>query len=127
MRETYHPQPLRPSSLRITTLTHVIPAQAGIHPAASNSRRTAPIPPSTEIDTIRQSPTNHNEYSCPRARQRSSPVPNDHAHSRHSCTHPRHSRAGGNLTVARLDIPLGSCRPRTVTPRDQTEPQNPFD
>ena len=77
MRETYHPQSLRPSSLRMTTLTHVIPApshvipaKAGIHPAASNSRRTALLPPSTEIDTIRQSPTNHNENSCPRARQR---------------------------------------------------------
>ena len=86
MRETYHPQPLRPSSLRITTLSHVIPApshiipapshvipaKAGIHPAASNCRRTAPFLPSTEIDTIRQSPTNHNENSCPRARQRRS-------------------------------------------------------
>ena len=73
MRETYHPQPLRPSSIHMTTLTpvipaptHVIPAKAGIHPAASNCRRTAPIQPSTEIDTIRQSPTNHNENSCPR-------------------------------------------------------------
>ena len=31
---------------------------------------TALLPPSTEIDTIRQSPTNHNENSCPHARAR---------------------------------------------------------
>ena len=33
---------------------------------------TALLPPSTEIDTIRQSPTNHNENSCPHARARRS-------------------------------------------------------
>ena len=35
---------------------------------------TALLPPSTEIDTIRQSPTNHNENSCAHAREAFPPV-----------------------------------------------------
>ena len=77
-----------------------------------------PNPPSTEIDTMRQSSTNHNGNSCPRARR--PPVarlqPNAFVpHSSlsfpystpsvpspssvllcHSRTHPRHSHEGGN-------------------------------
>ena len=153
MRETYHPQPLRPSSLRITTLTHVIPApihvipvpihvilaKAGIHPAASNCRRTAPIQPSTEIDTIRQSPTNHNENSCPRvthARVRGNghpPSRHSHTHSRHSRTHPRHSRThprhsreGGNPPRC-VQLPKDSTLPAVDgnrhNPTESDEPQ----
>ena len=67
-----------------------------------------PNPPSTEIDTIQQSPTNHNENSCPRvtrarARGNGFPAPTPTPSyvipagcPRHSRTLPRHSREGGN-------------------------------
>ena len=75
----------------IPALTPVIPAKAGIHPAASNSRRTAPIPPSTKSDKNRQNPTESNRNSCVRARAREAS--------------PRHSREGGNLP-ARVPFPF---------------------
>ena len=53
MRETYQP-PTTPAG----------------PPHDRTPEETAPLSPSTEIDTIRQSPTNHNENS--RARQRRS-------------------------------------------------------
>ena len=60
MTETYEPP-----------TTHVIPAKAGIYPRCVQTlEETALLRPSTEIDTIRQSRTNHNENSCLRARAR---------------------------------------------------------
>ena len=49
---------------------YVIPAKAGILPCVHTPEATALLPPSTEIDTIRQSSTKHNENSCPPARTR---------------------------------------------------------
>ena len=73
MRETYQPPTTSPAGPPHDHTPPIIPAKAGIlHPAASNSRRDGPLSPSTEIDTIRQSPTNHNENSCARVRQRRS-------------------------------------------------------
>ena len=83
-------------------------------PCVQTPKETAPLLPSTEFDTMQQSPTNHNENSCPR-------VTHAHRFSSRSCvnvslvpardarTHarataptsfphslPRHSREGGN-------------------------------
>ncbi len=43
MRETQQPQPPPPPAPRMTTLTHVIPAKAGIHaPASKLQKRQTP-------------------------------------------------------------------------------------
>ena len=77
MRETYQPPAASPAG----------------PPHDRTLEETAPLSPSTETDTIRQSPTNHNENSCPR-------VTHAHTHElprlRHSRSLPRHSREGGN-------------------------------
>ncbi len=90
MTETYEPP-----------TTHVIPAKAGIYPRCVQTlEETALLRPSTEIDTIRQSPTNHNENSClrvharTRARGRGNGVPFS-----------RHGFSG-------LDVSLGVAAPR---------------
>ena len=73
-------------------------------------------PGATEIDTIRQSPTNHNENSCAHAREASPPVIPARAGipSLGMEIAPRSQRIG---RIAR------SCRPRTVIPIDRTEPE----
>ena len=139
--------PVRPRS-RSTAPSHVIPTpthvisctrprhsrEGGNLPLRPNSRRDGPLPPSTEIDTMRQSPTNHNENSCPRARatapthvtSRTLPhhiphPPTSYPAPSHVISHtlPRHSREGGNPfsrhglrpQLATYSRTAWSCRP----------------
>ena len=96
MRETYQPPTISPPALRTTTL-----------PARRRSSQ-----PSTEIDTMRQSPTNHNENSCPPARGNSVPFP-------FSLGMDCDQVAGDQRTA-------WSCRPLAVMPIDQTETKRLF-
>ena len=108
-------------SRTMTTPSKPYPEETSCSP--QSAIRNAPLPPSTEIDTMRQSPTIHNENSCPRAR----------------ATAPSHvipAKAGAPTPTSfprrRESLPLGmecahvaadswSCRPITPMPINRTE------
>ena len=130
-----NPQLPRPPALRTTALP---------------KRR--PLPPSTEFDTMRQSPTNHNKNSCAHAREATAPIRMGGyraclpARAASCTTRPqgrrgtclpararsvpsRHSREGGNpFSLHGLPKPQRveripwSCRPLSVMPIDRTDP-----
>ena len=94
----------------------------------------APLPPSTEIDTIRQSSTRLYRNSCPPARTRARrPLANPLACPPARGVPSRHSREGGN-PFSRHGLPgpqrvgriAWSCRPLAVTPIDRTDPARTY-
>ncbi len=99
MRETYQPPTTSPTG----------------PPHDHNLEETALLPPSTEIDTIRQSSTNHNENSCPRVRTRG---------------RQRRSVSSLGMEIAPRPQRIGhiarNCRPLAVLPIDQSEPQEGY-
>ena len=99
--------------------THQPPTTSPANPPHDHTPgATALLPPSTEIDTIRQSPTNHNENSCP------------HAHAREASPPVIPAKAGIpslGMEIAPRSQRIGciarSYPPRTVMPIDRTEPE----
>ena len=117
MRETYQPPAASPAG----------------PPHDRTPEEMALLPPSIEIDTMRQSPTNHNKNSCAHAREATAP----HTQGGYRACLParersvpsRHSRAGGNpFSLHGLPKPQRveripwSCPPLSVMPIDRTDP-----
>ena len=99
MTETYEPP-----------TTHVTPREGGNLPrCVQTPEETALLLPSTEIDTIRQSPTNRNENSCPRV---------------HARTRARQRRSFSFLSawIQRIGRIAWRRRPSSIVPIHQTEP-----
>ncbi len=146
MRETHQPPTTSPAG---PPHDHTHPCHSRTHPRHSREggnpprcdhtpEETAPFPPATKSDRIRQKSTETRVRAFPNsrayARARGDAVP--FPFSRHgdcpqsgsrldsspSFPHPRHSRVGGNPSRCAIRRTAWSCRPRTVIPTDQTEP-----
>ena len=99
------------------------------HLAICNHQSTMSLPPSIEIDTMRQSPTNHNENSCPRVTRERATTPT-HVIPAPTKVIPAPTNVipakagifslGMDCAQARsgIDVSLGSCRPRAVIKRN---------
>ena len=96
------------------------------HLAICNHQSTMSLPPSIEIDTMRQSPTNHNENSCPRVTRARATTPT-HVIPAPTKVIPAPTNIipakagilslGMDCAQARsgIDVSLGSCRPLAVS------------
>ena len=108
-----------------------LPRPPALRTTALPKRR--PLPLSTEFDTMRQSPTNHNKNSCAHAREATAPIRMGGYRAclpaRARSVPSRHSREGGNpFSLHGLPKPQRveripwSCRPLSVMPIDRTDP-----